>query len=137
MDDCFGVWKGTRRQLESFIKEMNDEQKGIILEKEIEEDGVLNFLDMRITRTREGKFVTSWFQKDCAAGIYCHKRSDVDEGTKVNFIRNMEERINMINMEEGQKEKDLERLWEQLKGNGYGDQDRKRSTRKRKENKEK
>jgi len=81
VDDCFKVWKGTRRQSENFIKKMNDEQKGIILERKMEEDDVLHFLDMKITRTGEGKFVTSWFQKDCAAGVYCHMKSDVDEGT--------------------------------------------------------
>jgi hypothetical protein len=73
VDDCFGIWKGTRRQLDNFINEINDEEKGIKLEKEIEDEGGLNFLDLRIVRTEEGKFVTSWYQKECAAGIYCHK----------------------------------------------------------------
>jgi len=26
VDDCFGVWKGTRRQLENFIRELSDER---------------------------------------------------------------------------------------------------------------
>jgi hypothetical protein len=131
VDDCFGVWKGTREQLEGFINDIDDEERGIKLEKEIEKNGVLNFLDLSIVRKEKGSFVTSWYQKECAAGIYCHKRSEVDDGTKMNFIKNMEEKIKIITMEEDQKEKDLDKLWEQLRGNGYEDRD-KHKIRKRK-----
>jgi hypothetical protein len=66
--------------------------------------------------------VTSWFQKDCAAGIYCHKRSDVDEWTKTNFIRNMETRIENISTK---KNEDIKKFWNQLKQNGYTEHDKK------------
>jgi hypothetical protein len=85
-------------------------------------------------RTEEWKFVTSWYQKECAAGICCHKRSDVDEGTKVNFIRNMEDRIKALTMEEEQKFNDIKHLWEQLRENGYDDRDKMKIKRRRKQN---
>ena len=43
--------------------------------------------------------------KEGNAGIFCNKRSDVDEGTKKNLVPNMERKIER---------------WEQLKTNGYG-----------------
>ena len=136
VDDCLGIWKGSRRTLDIFIKELNDNGKGVFLESEMEENKVLNFLDIRIEKTKDGRYVTSWFQKKCAAEIFCHKRSDADEVTKENFIRNMEKRIEEINTEEDQKKRDVERFWEQVKENGYSEDDR-RMIRKRKWHKKK
>jgi len=67
---------------------------------------------------------------------FCHKRSDVDEMTKENFTRNMEERIEKVNMKEDQKKGDVEMFWEQLKENGYSEDDR-RIIRRRKWHKKK
>ena len=135
VDDCFGVWKGSTRQLDKFIKELNDEKKGIILESEMEKDRVLNFLDIKVEKMNDGRLVTSWYQKECASGIFWHKRSDVDEVTKLNFKRNTENRIEKITMEEEQKKKDMDRLWNELKENGYNEEDR-RKTRRWKKRKE-
>jgi hypothetical protein len=133
VDDCLGVWKGTQRQLEIFISELEDVEKGIQIDTEVEECNKINYLDLKIERTREGKYETSWYQKECAAGIYCHRRSDVDDSSKKNFIKNMEKKIERINTNEKQKRKDIERFWNQLRQNGYGDED----TRRRKKEKEK
>jgi len=38
----------------------------------------------------------------------------------------MEERIEEINREENQKKRDVERFWDQLKKNGYSEDDRKK-----------
>jgi len=37
-----------------FIKELNDNGKGVFLESEMEENKVLNFLDIRIEKTKDG-----------------------------------------------------------------------------------
>jgi hypothetical protein len=121
VDDCLGIWKGTKRQLKTFVEDLEDRAKGISLEIEIEDEKKLNFLDMTIEKTLDGEFKTSWYQKECAAGIYCHKRSDVDDWTKNNFISNMENRIKFISK---QKNADLNKFWNQLKENGYTEKDR-------------
>jgi hypothetical protein len=120
VDDCLGIWKGTRREMETFITELDEKEKGIQIETEVEENNSISFLDLRIEKTKEGNFKTSWHQKDCAAGIFCHRRSDVDDSTKRNFIENMEKKIERINTSEEQKRKDIARLWKQLRQNGYG-----------------
>jgi len=61
----------------------------------------------------------------CSRSFFHHKRSDVDEITKEIFIRNIEERIEETNAEEDKKKSDVERFWEQLKENGYSENDRK------------
>jgi len=136
VDDCLGIWKVSRRTLDIFIKELSDNGKGVFLQSESEENEVLNFLDIRFEKKKNGRFVISWFQKKCAARVFCHKRSDVDEITKENFIRNMEERIEKINTEEDQKKRDVERFWEQLNENGYME-DGRRMIRRRKWHKRK
>lgn len=118
VDDCLGLWKGTRRQLEAFKSKLEDEEKGISLEMELEEEGRINYLDMTIEK-KGGEMKTRWFQKECAAEVYCHKRSDVDKSTKRNFITNMVRRINMLEEEEEGRRKSVENFYEQLEKNGY------------------
>jgi len=118
VDDCLGIWKGTKRQLEKFVKEIEDREKGIELELEVEKDDTIVFLDMRIKK-KEGKIYTEWYQKSCASGNYCHARSDVDYSTKRNFIRNMEERIRQVSSEKEKAEEGITVFHEQLRRNGY------------------
>ena len=54
--------EGIQRQLEKFVKEIEDKEKGIELELEMEKDNNIVFLDMRI-RKKEGKIYTEWYQK--------------------------------------------------------------------------
>jgi len=56
--------------------------------------------------------------------FFGHKRSDVDEITKENLIRNMAERMEKINTEEDEKKRGVERFRVQLKENGYSEDDR-------------
>ena len=104
--------------MEKFVKEIEDKEKGIELELEMEKDNNIVFLDMRI-RKKEGKIYTEWYQKSCASGNYCHARSDVDYSTKRNFISNMEERIRQVNSGKEKAEEGIEVFHEQLRRNGY------------------
>ena len=51
------------------------------------------------------KIKTKWHQKYENTGIFCNRRSDVDEGTKKNLITNMERKIERLTSEE----EDIER----------------------------
>jgi len=44
--------------------------KSCFLESKMEENKVLTFLDIRIQKTKDGRFVTSWFKKKCAAEVF-------------------------------------------------------------------
>jgi hypothetical protein len=100
------------------VKEIEDKERGIELELEIEKDGTIVFLDMRIRREK-GKIYTEWYQKDCASGNYCHAKSDVDYSTKKNFINNMEDRIREVNSDKGKAEEGIDVFHEQLRKCGY------------------
>jgi hypothetical protein len=65
----------------------------IKLKLEIEEKGEIAFLEVKIKRNEEERKVqTEWHQKNEHAGIYCNIKSDVDEGTKRNLVKNLEKR---------------------------------------------
>ena len=51
-------------------------------------------LDVKLKRNKEdGKIQTEWYQKKENAGIYCNIRSDVDEVTNRNLVKNLENKI--------------------------------------------
>ena len=91
VDDSFGVWKESKKELEEKVKKMEDKEKGSKLKLEIEEKGKITFLVVKIKRNEvERKVQTEWHQKKEHAGIFCNIKSDVDEGTKRNLVKNLE-----------------------------------------------
>ena len=107
VDDILGVWRGDRTELNDKIKSM-------------EEEGNITFLNLKLERGKvDGKIKPKWHQKEEYAGIFCNKRSDVDEGTKNNLVTNMERKIERLTTEEEDRKTLKEQLWEQLKTNGY------------------
>ena len=59
VDDSLGVWKGSKNELEQKVKKMEDKEKGIKQEFEIEEKGKITFLDLKLKRNKEdGKIQT-------------------------------------------------------------------------------
>ena len=70
---------------------MADEKTGIQLELEVEKEKKIRFLGQEIIRKRDDQNInTRWYLKECNAGIYCNRRSDIDGSTKKNLIWNME-----------------------------------------------
>ena len=104
VDDSLGVWKGSKNELEEKVKKMEDKEKGINQELEIEEKGKITFLDVKLKRNKEdGKIQTEQYQKKENAGIYWNIRSDVDKGTKINLVKNLENKIGMLTTQEKRK----------------------------------
>ena len=58
-----------------------------------------------ITQKKNKKIRTKWFQKKENAGIFCNWRSDVDEGTKRNLVKNLENKVKKLTTEEKVKKK--------------------------------
>ena len=101
VDDILGVWRGDRTELHDKIKRMGDEEKGIKLKLEIEKEGDITFLDLKLERGKvDWKIKTKWHQKEENSAIFCNKRSDVDEGSKKNLVTNMERKIEKLRTEE-------------------------------------
>ena len=99
---------------------MEDKEKGIKLELEIEEKGKITFLDVKLKRNKEdGKIQTGQYQKKENAGIYCNIRSDVDEGTKRNLVKNLKNKVGRLTTQENKEKLLKEQLWTQLNKNGY------------------
>ena len=56
-DESLGAWKGSKKELEEKVKKMEDKEKGIKLELEIEEKGKITFLYVKLKRNKEdGKY---------------------------------------------------------------------------------
>ena len=74
------------------------------MELEIEEKGNIRVLDVKLKRNKEYREIqTELFHKKENAGIYCNIRSDVDEGTKRNLVKNLENKIGRLTTQENKK----------------------------------
>jgi len=74
VDDCLGIWKGSRRALDIFIKELNDNGKGMFLESEMEENKVLNFLNIRIEKTKRWEICNFMVSKEMCSRSFLATR---------------------------------------------------------------
>ena len=58
-DDSIDIWRGKREYLERKVKSMEDNKKGIKLKLEFEENSKITFLDVEITRGKNGRISSS------------------------------------------------------------------------------
>ena len=66
VDDVFSIIR--RNSVEQFLQHLNKQDKNIVFPVEVEEDGSLPFLDVRLQRTDEGSIKTGVYRKPTYSG---------------------------------------------------------------------
>ena len=90
---------------EEKVKTTEYKEKGIPLELEVEKKKRIIFIYFEVRRTgRERNIKMKLHQKECSAGIFCNKRSDIYEGINKNMIRNMKKNIDKLTTKERYEE---------------------------------
>ena len=90
--------------MENKAKRMEDEEKGIQLELEVEEQERIVSLGVEIRRERVNGGIKKMVPKEINVGIYCNNRSDY-EVTKRNLITNMGRNIEKLKTKDEEKER--------------------------------
>lgn len=68
MDDGFSIIPSNK--IDEMITIFNEADSRIKFTYEVEKDGVLNFLDIKIIRNNDGSLSTNWYQKPTYSGRY-------------------------------------------------------------------
>ena len=74
IDDIFLIWPHSREELDSFISGLNRVHTTIKFTSDIS-DTSINFLDVKITKTSDGKLTTDLHTKPTDAHLYLHYTS--------------------------------------------------------------
>ena len=86
VDDSFVIFK-SREQVEPFLRYLNSRHKNIKFTFEVEQNGVLPFLDIRVRRAQS--FHTSVYRKPTFTGLYTNFSSFIPYKYKVNLVKSL------------------------------------------------
>ena len=122
IDDCIGIWRGSRRSFEAFVKKLNDaiKQYGIHFPRsEMQFGDIVHFLDITLYLS-EGNIINyRGYTKPTDAKRYLRPQSfhpkNVFRAVPFSQMISTLER----NSEEGWKEKEMSKMVEDFKKSGY------------------
>ena len=97
------VWPGSSRTFIQFKNILNTVWPTVKFEEEIEEEGMITFLDMKIIREKDNKLKYEFYQKDTHSGRYLHYSSHCSQSIKINIIKMEAARIRRNCMYESMK----------------------------------
>ena len=95
IDDIFFPWHGSKEELKSFFKEINEVHETIKFDIEYSYHHV-NFLDTTVTLSPSKTLETSLYQKPTHRHVFLHKKSHHPSSTKRNIICSQAYRIKRI-----------------------------------------
>ncbi|GJQ74695.1 hypothetical protein Trydic_g21546 [Trypoxylus dichotomus] len=117
VDDTFVVWPHGRDGLDRFLEHLNRVHPSIQFTMELEHNGELPFLDVRVNRA-QARATTSVFREPTHTDRYLHNQSNHHPGQKNTVMRTLVERACRVCSEEQLKE-ELDHLRQALRCNGY------------------
>ncbi|MCP4473276.1 MAG: hypothetical protein GY821_01625 [Gammaproteobacteria bacterium] len=117
VDDVFCIWPHAIQDLDEFLKQMNQLHPSIKFTLELERNGSLSFLDVKITRI-EGTLVTDVYRKPTHTNRYLHFSSHHPLSTKLGILCTMKHRAKSICTRE-QLKSELSYLFKVFVNNGY------------------
>ena len=86
VDDAWMLWYGSLTEFQGFKDALNAIWPTVKFQEEMEENGMINFLDLTITRNEEGIKYT-FYQKITNSGRYLHFSSHCAMSTKTNIVK--------------------------------------------------
>ena len=88
IDDTFILFKDPGH-IPKFKEYLNKQHPNIEFTSDIEKDGILNFMDIRIERNNDGSFTTSVFRKETFTGLATNYLSFVPNIFKLNAVNTL------------------------------------------------
>ena len=75
-DDTWLIWEHSLEELDYFMAELNKIHSHIQWTKEVEENGIIHFLDVLVKRECDGSFTTTVYRKETHSDRYLHFSSN-------------------------------------------------------------
>ena len=122
IDDIFFVWKGSERELQSFLKEINNAHPYIKFDYTFSKKEV-NFLDLTIYKDSNGKLATKLYTKPTDKHPYLHFQSAHPHHLKKSIPYAQALRLRRICTEDHEYQQSIGILTEKLVGRGYKKKD--------------
>ena len=116
VDDVFSIVK--RRLVEKLLAHMNTQHPSITFTIEEEENGKLPFLDAHIQRI-DGSLRMSVYRKPTHTGRYLAFTSHHPESAKRSVVQSLFRRVEYITLGDEEKQKEEQRIIEELTANHY------------------
>ena len=95
MDDVFFIWKGTKDELEVFVRHLNGVEMKIQFKMELEKEGFLPFLDVGISKSG-GKLITKVYRKPTHTQQYINWASNHPKNMLLGVLKGLIHRAHVL-----------------------------------------
>jgi Reverse transcriptase (RNA-dependent DNA polymerase) len=120
VDDTFILWEHSTEKLHEFLEHLNSQNQAIKFTMEVEEDSVLPFLDVKVTRTGNS-LSTSVYRKKTHTDRYLHFQSNHPVKTKIGVVKCLQNRARAICQNALEFNAEITKIESAFKLNGYPD----------------
>ena len=117
VDDIFSIIR--KVDAAALLRHLNQQHTSISFTMEIESEGKLPFLDVRVHRNEEGYLRTSIYRKPTHTGSYLNFDSNHPASAKRSVVSSLLKRLENITLGEAEKRNEEQRVRKELKANGY------------------
>ena len=118
IDDIFIIWKGTKEELQSFIKDLNTKHRTIKFDYKISEKQI-SFLDTMVYKDQNKKIQTTIYRKPTDKQAYLHAHSEHPKSLKNSIPYSQALRIKSICSTTEEFDKNMLHLKEKFLERGY------------------
>ena len=118
VDDTFVIWPHGQEQLQEFLTYLNKQHPTIKFTMEQEQDGQLAFLDVNLSRNKDGTLNHRVYRKPTHTDRYLHQRSFHHPAIKTSVNRTLVRRAHEI-CDRGNLNQELKHIKAALQLNGY------------------
>lgn len=118
MDDTFIIWHHGKDKLDIFLKYLNSLSDSINFTMEVEDNNILPFLDILISRNHDGSISHQVYRKKTRTEKYLHANSHHHQTQKLGVLNSLETRVVRI-LDHDHFEQDKNPLMGAFEKNGY------------------
>ena len=118
MDDTFVVWQHGAEEINNFLQHLNSHHQGIKFTMEMEDEGVIPFLDTKISRTAQGSLSHQVYRKPTHTDRYLNYRSYHHPSVLRSINKTLVKRAHEVS-DQNHLQGELEHIKHVLKCNNY------------------
>ncbi|BFZ08010.1 hypothetical protein BsWGS_11049 [Bradybaena similaris] len=124
VDDTFVLWNHGTENLKEFLSHINNHNPAIQFTMEVEKQGSLPFLDVKVERDDNNLRFTV-HRKDTHTDQYLHAHSNHSMKTKIGIVKGMVDRAKSLCTTESGLKDELQRIDTSSRKNGYSKKNKK------------